>query len=60
MQEEDYMDFIKEKIELDKLLASTSPKYHEKLTKLLEKKKKIIKKNGLFANFRVKQNKQKN
>jgi hypothetical protein len=50
---ENYIDFVHEHIELDKLLASTDPKYHEQIKKLLEKKKTIIEKNGFFAGFQL-------
>jgi hypothetical protein len=52
--DEDYMSFIKEHIELDKLLATTNPKYHEKIKKLLEDKKDIMQENGFWADFKLK------
>lgn len=51
--EKDYMDFVKEQIELDKILAKTDSKYHKKIKELLNQKKKIINKNGLFANYKL-------
>jgi hypothetical protein len=51
--EENYIDLIKEHIELDKLLSTTDPKYHPKIKKLLKKKKAIINKNGFFAEFQL-------
>ncbi len=51
--ENDYMNLVKEHIELDKLLAVTKPEYHSTIKKLLEKKKEIIKKNGLLANLQL-------
>lgn len=52
--EEDYINFVKNYIELDKILATTKPQYHEKVKYLLNKKKEIIKKNGLLANYQLK------
>lgn len=51
--EDDYQNFVKEHIELDKLLATTLPKYHQEIKTLLEKKHNIMKKNGFFANFQL-------
>lgn len=51
--ENDYMNIIKEHIELDKLLASTKPEYHELIKQLIEKKHSIMQKNGFFAGFQI-------
>ncbi len=53
MEEEKYMDLVKEHIELDKILASTKPEYHQEIKKLLQAKKEIFKTNGLFADFKL-------
>jgi hypothetical protein len=52
---DDYIKFIEEHIELDKLLATTKPEYHNQIKELLKKKKEIIEKNGIFANFQLNQ-----
>lgn len=54
MQEENYMDLVKEHIELDKLLVTTSAKYHNEIKILLKQKKEIMNKNGILANFQLK------
>jgi len=54
MQEENYMDLVKEHIELDKLLVTTSAKYHNEIKMLLKQKKEIMNKNGILANFQLK------
>lgn len=51
--EDDYLSFVKEHIELDKLLATTLPKYHQEIKELLEKKHNIMKKNGFLADFQL-------
>ena len=51
--EEDYMKLVKEQIELDKLLHSVKPEKKELAKKLLDKKKEVIKKNGIFADLEL-------
>ena len=51
---EDYMNLVKNQIELDKLLHSVTPSNKEKAKELFNKKKEIMKKNGLFADFQLK------
>ena len=53
MEEEKYMDLVKEHIELDKLLATTKPEFHNQIKKLLKQKKDIIKKNGFLASYQL-------
>jgi len=54
MEDNSYIDLVKEHIELDKLLANTKPEFHEEIKSLLQKKKKILRKNGLFATVQLK------
>lgn len=49
MGDKDYMDIVKEHIELDKLLYKTKPEYRETVKLLLEKRNKIIEQNSIFA-----------
>ncbi len=53
MDEKRYIDLVKNQIELDKLLASTNPKYHKELRRLLELKQNIMQKNGFFADYQL-------
>jgi len=53
MDKENYVDLVKEHIELDKLLSTTNPKYHNKIKLLLEKKKIIFKQNGFLADWQL-------
>lgn len=54
MDNEDYMDLVKNQIEHDKLLHSVKPENKEKAEELLKKKKEIMKKNSFFADFQLK------
>ena len=54
MDNEDYLDFVNNQIELDKLLYSVKPEKRELAKKLLNKKKDIIKENGIFADWQLK------
>ena len=51
--EDDYMSFVKDRIELDKLLGTTRPEYHKQIKELLEKKHNIMKKNGFLAGIQI-------
>lgn len=53
MFENDYESKLKEKIELANLLAGLSDEDTETVYSLYLKKKEIIKKNSIFANFKV-------
>ena len=53
MNNEDYIEFVKNQIEMDKLLHSIKPEKRKYAKELLNKKKKIIKKNGFLANFQL-------
>lgn len=53
MEKENYIDLVKEQIELDKLLAITNPEYHDEIKNLLAEKKKIMKENGFFAEYKI-------
>lgn len=55
MDKEDYIDFINNKIELSKLLNLVEPQNRKNVEELFYKKKEIIQKNGLLANFKLKQ-----
>ena len=55
MDNEDYMDLVKNQIEHDKLLHSVKPENRQKAEELFEKKKEIMKKNGFLADFQLKQ-----
>ena len=52
-ENKDYLNLVTIHIEIDKLLGSSNPKYHPKIKKLLEKKKLIKQKNGLFAEKQI-------
>ena len=54
MDNEDYLDQFNNKIEYAKFLSSIRPEYLEEANKLLEQKKEIMKKNGLFADRQLK------
>ena len=56
MNEKDYIDFVKEHIESNKILYKTKPEYRENVKILLEKKKKIIEQNSIFARYKTKSN----
>ena len=56
MDKKDYVDFVKEHIVTDKILYKTKPEYREKVKVLLEKKKKIIEQNSIFARYKIKSN----
>lgn len=49
----DYEEMVKENILKARLLYNLSPKDQKKITNLLNKKEKIIAKNGLFANIKL-------
>ena len=53
MDNQDYMDLVKNQIEHDKLMHSIKPEYREQAEELLKKKKEIMKKNGLFADLQL-------
>lgn len=52
-ENKDYLSLVTEHIEKDKLLGSSNPKYHNKIKELLEKKEKLRKSNGLFAEIKI-------
>ena len=54
MENENYMDFVNNQIELDKLLSSVKPENREYVKNLYNRKKEIIKKNGVFADIQLK------
>ena len=54
MENENYIDFVNNQIELDKLLSSVDPKNQKLAKELFNKRKDIIKKNGIFADFQLK------
>ena len=54
MENEDYLNLVTNQIELDKLLHSVKPEDRELAKELLNKKRKIIEKNGFFADFQLK------
>ena len=54
MNDENYMDFVNNQIEINKLLSSVKPEDRKYVKKLFDKKKEIIKKNGFFANIQLK------
>lgn len=54
MENEDYMDFINNQIELEKLLYSVKPEDRKYAKQLFEQKKEILKKNSVFADFQLK------
>ena len=54
MEPQDYMDKVKNQIELDKLLHSAEPENREKIKTLYQKKQEIIRKNSFFADWQLK------
>ena len=54
MDEKNYLDFVNNQIELDKLLYSVKPENKEYAKELFNKKKEIMKKNSLFADLQLK------
>lgn len=59
MDNKDYMELVKNQIELDKLLHSVKIENQAKAKELFNKKKEIMKRNGIFANFELKRINQK-
>lgn len=53
MDNKDYMDLVKENIELGKTLYKVKPENREIVKNLIEKKKKIIQQNGFFAELKL-------
>ena len=53
MENKDYQEFVKLNIETAKILNLIPKEKHEKVIKLLIKKKDIIEKNGLFAGMKL-------
>lgn len=51
----DYEELVKENIKKARLLHSLSDEDMQIVTSLLNKKEEIMKKNGLFANFQLRQ-----
>ena len=49
----DFQEKVKLNIEKAKILNTVSPENYEKALNLIEKKEKIIEKNGLFASFQL-------
>lgn len=49
----DYLSLVTEHIEKDKLLGNSDPKYHNKIKKLLDKRDKLRKSNGIFAGIKI-------
>jgi len=54
MENEDYMDKVKNQIELDKLLHSVKPENRKQVELLYQKKKEILQKNSFFADWQLK------
>ena len=54
MENEDYMDKVKNQIELDKLLHSVKPEHRKQVELLYQKKKEILQKNNFFADWQLK------
>ena len=54
MNDENYMDFVNNQIEINKLLSSVKHEDRKYVKELYDKKKEIIKKNGFFANIQLK------
>ena len=54
MDEKNYIDFVNNQIELDKLLHSVKSENRKYAKELFNKKKEIIKKNGFLANIQLK------
>ncbi|MBR2289706.1 MAG: hypothetical protein IJ867_03670 [Clostridia bacterium] len=59
MDDSDYMDKVKDQIELDKLLYSVKLENKEMAKTLFYQKKEIIKKNGFFTDWQLKRINQK-
>lgn len=53
MSEKDYMELVKNNINLSKILYRVKPEYREIVKSLIDKKQKIIEQNGFFASFRL-------
>ena len=53
MSEKDYMELVKNNINLSKILYRVKPEYREIVKSLIDKKQKIIEQNGFFASFRI-------
>ena len=54
MNNENYIDFINNQIELEKLLNSVKSENKQYAKILFDKKKEIIEKNGFLADFKLK------
>jgi len=54
MDEQDYMDLVKNQIEHDKLIHSVKLENREKAEKLFKEKKEIMKKNSFLADIQLK------
>ncbi len=54
MEEKDYMELVKENINLSKILYKVKPENREIVKSLIEEKKKIIQQNGIFAELKLK------
>lgn len=52
-ENKDYLSLVTEHIEKDKILGTSNPKYHPQIKYLLEKRDKIRKSNGFFAESRI-------
>jgi len=52
-ENKDYLDLVTEHIEKSKILGNSNPKYHNKIHKLLSKRDKLRKSNGLFAGIKI-------
>lgn len=54
MEEKDYMELVKENINLSKILYKVKLENREFVKSLIEEKKKIIQQNGIFAELKLK------
>ena len=54
MEEKDYMELVKENINLSKILYKVKPENREIVKSLIEEKKKLIQQNGIFAELKLK------
>ena len=54
MEEKDYMELVKENINLSKILYKVKPENREIVKALIEEKKKIIQQNNIFAELKLK------
>ena len=54
MEEKDYMELVKENINLSKILYKVKPENREIVKSLIEEKKKIIQQNSIFAELKLK------